>query len=104
MTDSDTPSDNFDKYRDPDEMKLIGRVISGEKKAVVQLFEQYRGMILNISDRYVEKDISEDKLIFTGNQGLLKAVKRFHDTVGINYSAYAAWWIRESIMEYRPNA
>ena len=102
MIDSDTPSNNFDKYRDPDEVKLIGRVVSGEKRAIEHLNEKYREMIFRISDRYVDKDISEDKLIFTGNQGLLKAAKRFQETMGFNYSAYAAWWIRESIMENRP--
>lgn len=97
MIDSDTKSGNFDNYRDPDEVKLIGRVVSGEKRAIEQLFKKYREMILRVSDRYFDKDKSEDKLILAGNQGLLKASKRFQETTGFNYSAYAAWWIRESI-------
>ena len=101
MIGSDTPSDNFDKYRDPDEVKLIGRVVSGDKKSIEQLCEKYREMILRISNRYVDKNISEDEPIFTGNQGLLRAAKSFQETRGFNYSAYAAWWIRESIIEER---
>ena len=98
---SDTPNNNFDKYRNLNEVKLIDRIISGNKKAIEQLFEIYREMILKISESYVENKVSSDKVVDIGNEGLLKAAKRYQDTVGFNYSAYAAWWVRESIVEYR---
>ena len=97
MSGSDTPSGNFDDYRNPDEVKLIGRVVSGEKKAIEQLFEKYRDMILTISEGYVGNKVCSDKVVDIGNQGLLRAAKRFQETMGFNYSAYAAWWIRISI-------
>ena len=99
MTNSFAASDNFDKFRNQDEVKLIERVVSGEKRAIERLFEKYRKVVLKISEKYMDRGVYAEKLMDAGNQGLLKAAKRFHDTVGFNFSAYAAWWIRESILK-----
>ncbi len=99
MTNSDTSSSNFDNFRNPDEVKLIERVVSADNKAIEQLFEKYKEMVLGISKRYVNREVSTELRINVGNQGLLKAATRFHDTKGINFIAYAIWWIRESILE-----
>ena len=95
MNSSDTSGWNLNDYRNPGEVKLIEGVISGEKDAIEHLFEKYRGKIIRISNKYVDNQILNEKLIDVGNRGLIKAAHRFHSTKGFNFSAYAAWWIRK---------
>ena len=99
MIDFDTSSGNFDQIRNPDEVKLIERVVSGDNKAIEHLLEKYRKVVLKISERYVDRKVTSAKLFEVGNHGLLTAANRFHYTNGINFIAYAAWWISDSFKE-----
>ena len=99
MIDYDNSADNFNKIRNPNEVKLIERVVSGEKGAIKQLFGKHRKMFLKISRSNLDREVSNEKRIKIGNQGLLTAAKRYHDTNGFRFISYGYWWIRESISQ-----
>ena len=103
MIDSESSSSDFNDFRNPDEVKLIERVVSGEIRAIKQLFKKYKEMVLTISQRYVDREVSTELRIIVGNDGLLNAAKRYHDTKGFNFSAYASWWISNSFKEGLPS-
>lgn len=102
MINFDSSSGNIDQIRNPDEVNLIERVVSGENRAIEHLLEKYRKVVLKISEHYVDKKVSTEKIITNGNRALLTAAKRFHATKGINFIAYAAWWISDSFKEELP--
>ena len=99
MTKSNASGMNLNDLRNQDDVKLIDRVVSNDKNAIEQLFREYKNMILKISRRYLNNDNSAKQRIDIGYQGLLKAAKRFHETNGINFSAYAAWWVSDFLRQ-----
>jgi RNA polymerase primary sigma factor len=54
-------------------------------------------LVVPVAKRYMGRGINFLDLIQAGNIGLLEAVKRFDYAKGYPFSAYATWWIQQSI-------
>ena len=42
-------------------------------------------------------DLSE--LVAIGNEGLLKAVRKFDPDQGVKFISYAVWWVRQAVLK-----
>ena len=73
--------------------KLIEYEASREKFIVQNL-----PFVVNIAKRYYGKGLEFLDLIQEGCLGLVKAVEKFDPTKGYQFSTYAYWWIRQSIL------
>lgn len=83
------------KCRAPRNYKARDRLISGALRFVVKVAKEYA---------YRTKGPNFDNevltaLISAGNVGLLVAADRFDVTRNIKFLTYAAWWVREKILE-----
>jgi RNA polymerase primary sigma factor len=73
------------------EAKINGakhEIVRGNLRLVAWVAQKYKGGNLDLSD-----------LIQEGNIGLMKAADHFNHRMGVKFSTYAVWWIRQSILQ-----
>jgi len=66
---------------------------------VLLLWQQNRGMICKIANRYRHYESVED-LEQEGYIGLCKAVEHFEHCAGATFISYATYWIKQTILRY----
>lgn len=86
------------------------------KKDELELFFEYRKtkctnikqllinnnlrFVLNVSKHYHNSNFYElTDIISSGNIGLIRAIEEFDPTKGFQFSTYAIWWIKQSILD-----
>ena len=55
--------------------------------------------VVSVSKQYQNQGLALGDIINEGNLGLVKAAKRFDETVVLNLSLYVVWWICQSILQ-----
>ena len=102
--------DSFDQYlRDVGQYPLVGdrlkereiarqaracdrqaaeRLVTANLRFVISYVKKYQGRGLNLAE-----------LVCIGNEGLLKAVKKFDPDRGVKFISYAVWWIRQTVLQ-----
>ena len=53
----------------------------------------------SIARRYLGRGSTLDELVAAGNLGLVEAALRFDPNRGVQFTTYANWWIRKSVIE-----
>ena len=81
-----------------EEIDLLKRVKTGDKKARKKLIESNLRLVVSIAKCYLNSGLSFEDLIQEGNFGLMKAVDKFDLSKGNKFSTYATYWIRQSII------
>lgn len=67
----------------------IDRLITANLRFVVRVASEYRGVGVPLAD-----------LIGAGNDGLVLAAKRFKPELGLKFTTYAVWWVRQRILNF----
>jgi RNA polymerase primary sigma factor len=81
-----------------EECELAGRIIeSDDPQARVHLVRSNLRLVVSIAKRFATGRMSLGDLIEEGNLGLIRAVDSFDPSVGVRFSTYAAWWIKQTI-------
>ena len=62
-----------------------------------QLFHE---IIVSIANEYIDKGLSLDELVNVGNEGLKIAEDKYDDQKDFSFESYAAWLIRQRIIQY----
>ncbi|HXG52840.1 MAG TPA: RNA polymerase sigma factor RpoD/SigA [candidate division Zixibacteria bacterium] len=62
-----------------------------------ELIDKGLRLVVRLARRYARRGLQLLDLIQDGNVGLLKAAEKFDPTLGLRFSTYAWWWIREFI-------
>ena len=104
-----SPSTAFDQYLqdiqklplidDPEEeRRLARRAQKGDEKAAERLVTANLRFVISYVKKYQGHGLDLSELVAIGNEGLLKAVKKFDPDQGVKFISYAVWWIRQAIL------
>ncbi|MBU1261193.1 MAG: sigma-70 family RNA polymerase sigma factor [Planctomycetes bacterium] len=81
-----------------EECDLANRIIEDDDpQARDQLVRSNLRLVVSIAKRFATGKTSLGDLIEEGNLGLIRAVDSFDPSVGVRFSTYAAWWIKQTI-------
>ena len=102
--------DSFDQYlqdverypliADPkEEREIARRAREGDKQAAERLVTANLRFVISYVKKYQGRGLNLAELVCIGNEGLLKAVKKFDPEKGVKFISYAVWWIRQTVLQ-----
>ncbi|HCX73729.1 MAG TPA: hypothetical protein DHM37_08425 [Candidatus Cloacimonas sp.] len=62
------------------------------------IFEKYKGLVVDIANKYKHLGLPIEDLIQEGMLGLLQAQQKFKEEKGAKFSTYATYWIKKYIL------
>jgi RNA polymerase sigma-32 factor len=85
------------------EVELGKKALSGNKKAIDKLVVSNLRFVVQIAHQYrtytKSGKITLLDIIQAGNEGLMKAAKKYDPDTGNRFATYAVWWIRAQIQK-----
>jgi len=85
---------------DPEEEKrLARRAQKGDPKAAERLVTANLRFVISYVKKYQGHGLDLSELVAIGNEGLLKAVKKFDPEHGVKFISYAVWWVRQAVLK-----
>ncbi|HVZ76422.1 MAG TPA: sigma-70 family RNA polymerase sigma factor, partial [Gemmatimonadaceae bacterium] len=104
-----SPSSAFDQYLQDiqklpliesaeEERRLARRAQKGDEKAAERLVTANLRFVISYVKKYQGHGLDLSELVAIGNEGLLKAVRKFDPDQGVKFISYAVWWIRQAIL------
>src|SRR5215210_5990606 len=105
-----SPSTAFDQYLQDiqklplisdaeEERRLARRAQAGDEKAAERLVTANLRFVISYVKKYQGHGLDLSELVAIGNEGLLKAVKKFDPEKGVKFISYAVWWIRQTVLQ-----
>jgi len=85
-----------------EEAFLCQEIANGDSRALDRLVKAHLPQVVAIAKRYVKDGVSLLDLIAEGNIGLIRAAKKFDPQKGQTFQQYAAFDIRNSIVDFLP--
>ncbi|OHB59247.1 MAG: hypothetical protein A2173_09845 [Planctomycetes bacterium RBG_13_44_8b] len=80
------------------ECELAKRIIENDDpEARDRLTRSNLRLVVSIAKRFATGQMSLSDLVEEGNLGLIRAIDSFDPSIGVRFSTYAAWWIKQSI-------
>lgn len=73
--------------------------MTNNKTNTEKLITENRHLVEAVAKQYQNRGLALELLIEEGNKGLVKAAEHFDENKGFKFTAYAVWWIRQSILE-----
>ena len=104
------PSGSFDQYlRDIQKLPMITDVREerrlarlaqdGDPVAAERLVTANLRFVISYVKRYQGHGLELSELVAIGNEGLLKAVRKFDPDHGVKFISYAVWWVRQAVLK-----
>ena len=104
------PSTAFDQYLQDiqklplitdaeEERRLARRAQKGDEKAAERLVTANLRFVISYVKKYQGHGLDLSELVAIGNEGLLKAVRKFDPDQGIKFISYAVWWVRQAVLK-----
>jgi RNA polymerase primary sigma factor len=105
-----SPSSAFDQYlldiqklpliTDPAEEKRLARLVQqGDEAAAERLVTANLRFVISYVKKYQGHGLDLSELVAIGNEGLLKAVRKFDPDQGVKFISYAVWWVRQAVLK-----
>lgn len=105
-----SPSTAFDQYlhdiqklpliTDPEEeRRLARRAQRGDERAAERLVTANLRFVISYVKKYQGHGLDLSELVAIGNEGLLKAVRKFDPDQGVKFISYAVWWVRQAVLK-----
>ena len=104
------PSTAFDQYLHDiqklplitdaeEERRLARRAQKGDEKAAERLVTANLRFVISYVKKYQGHGLDLYELVAIGNEGLLKAVRKFDPDQGVKFISYAVWWVRQAVLK-----
>lgn len=104
------PSSAFDQYLTDirklpmvgsavEERELAERARRGDAEAIERLVTGNLRFVISYVKRYQGHGLDLAELVAIGNEGLLKAVRKFDPSHGVKFISYAVWWVRQCVLK-----
>ncbi len=94
---------NVQRYsliKDPkEEREIARRARAGDREAAERLVTANLRFVISYVKKYQGRGLNLAELVCIGNEGLLKAVKKFDPDRGVKFISYAVWWIRQTVLQ-----
>jgi RNA polymerase primary sigma factor len=105
-----TATGSFDQYlrdiqklpmiTDPAEEKRLARLaLKGDERAAERLVTANLRFVISYVKKYQGHGLDLSELVAIGNEGLLKAVRKFDPEHGVKFISYAVWWVRQAVLK-----
>ena len=105
-----SPSTAFDQYlHDIQKLPLITDVLeerrlarlaqNGDEIAAERLVTANLRFVISYVKKYQGHGLDLSELVAIGNEGLLKAVRKFDPDQGVKFISYAVWWVRQAVLK-----
>jgi RNA polymerase primary sigma factor len=104
------PANAFDQYlldirklpmieNAKEEIRLAKRARKGDQEAVDRLVTANLRFVISYVKRFQGHGLDLSELVAIGNEGLLKAVRKFDPAHGVKFISYAVWWVRQCVLK-----
>jgi RNA polymerase primary sigma factor len=104
------PASAFDQYlADIQKLPLIGDAAEekrlarlaqkGDQAAADRLVTANLRFVISYVKKYQGHGLDLSELVAIGNEGLLKAVRKFDPDQGVKFISYAVWWVRQAVLK-----
>jgi RNA polymerase primary sigma factor len=105
-----SPSSAFDQYlhdiqklpliTDVTEERRLARLAQdGDTAAAERLVTANLRFVISYVKKYQGHGLDLSELVAIGNEGLLKAVRKFDPDQGVKFISYAVWWVRQAVLK-----
>lgn len=105
-----TPSSAFDQYLNDiqklplitdaaEERRLARLAQDGDESAAEKLVTANLRFVISYVKKYQGHGLDLSELVAIGNEGLLKAVRKFDPDQGVKFISYAVWWVRQAVLK-----
>ena len=105
-----SPSTAFDQYLQDiqklplisdaeEERRLARRAQKGDELAAERLVTANLRFVISYVKKYQGHGLDLSELVAIGNEGLLKAVRKFDPDQGVKFISYAVWWVRQAVLK-----
>lgn len=82
-----------------EERRLARRALQGDEGAAERLVTANLRFVISYVKRYQGHGLELSELVAIGNEGLLKAVRKFDPDHGVKFISYAVWWVRQAVLK-----
>src|SRR4026209_1153157 len=104
------PNNAFDQYlldirklpmieNPKEEIRLAKRARKGDHVATDRLVTANLRFVISYVKRFQGHGLDLSELVAIGNEGLLKAVRKFDPAHGVKFISYAVWWVRQCVLK-----
>ncbi len=86
--------------KDRDEEQRVARLAQkGDRAAAERLVTANLRFVISYVKKYQGHGLDLSELVAIGNEGLLRAVKKFDPEHGVKFISYAVWWVRQAVLK-----
>ena len=82
-----------------EERRLAHRARKGDADAADRLVTANLRFVISYVKRFQGHGLDLSELVAIGNEGLLKAVRKFDPSHNVKFISYAVWWIRQCVLK-----
>lgn len=82
-----------------EERRLARKARKGDQHAAERLVTANLRFVISYVKKYQGHGLDLSELVAIGNEGLLKAVKKFDPDQGVKFISYAVWWVRQAVLK-----